>query len=354
MRALGLAVALAISACRWVRPGAPQPLRPNPPRSVERVSRCAALCTDSVDVVAMGVDGFLIVPFRDTTALVLTPPLFTNPSVWWLTFGDLLFGTRPDTSRITRRLQSMHAANEARLKNVRAVVVGHGHYDHLLDLPPLVPRMPQAVVYGSNTVRNLLAAVPLLEDARRVAVDSLAHTGTSIPVGPAVRLRALPWAHAPNFASFTIAPGVQSTARRTLPRTVHGWKQGPTLAWVVDIVGPDEQVGWRFVYHDAAASGAYQRAAARLMGTMPPSAHTTVIMTAANFDQPGDYPDVLLASLAPDHVMLGHWDDFFSSPEHPERVVRGIVARDLAAKLHMFVGPRWSAPRAGATVRYVW
>jgi hypothetical protein len=307
----------------------------------------------------MGVSGFLVVPWRDTTRLVLTPPMFTNPSVWWLTFGDLLLGTHTDTARITRRLAAMSAANASRLSQVHAVLVGHGHYDHLIDLPPLLLLMPHAVVYGSETVANLLAPVAGLGPERRVAVDSLAGTGTafagrSIAVGPSVRVHAMQWAHAPNFASLTIAPGKQTMPRRTLPRTIHGWKMGTTYAWAIDVVDASGAVAYRFVYHDAAAGGDVQRRATSVIRALPTAQHTVLMMTAANFDQPGDYPDILLASLEPQHVLLGHWDDFFRSPDKPERVVRGIVARDLVERVRPYVGDRWSAPRAGAITRFVW
>ncbi len=358
---MGLMLWLAggMSACRWIRTGSPLPLHPTPADSVLRVGTCRLSCTDSVDVVSMGVSGFLVVPWRDTTRLVLTPPMFTNPTVWWMAFGDPFFGTRPDTARIARRLGAMPSADFARLSRVHAVLVGHGHYDHLMDLPPLLPHMPRAVVYGSSTVANLLAPVAGLGPARRVAVDSLAGTGAafvgqSIDVGPAVRIHAMQWAHAPNFASLTIAPGKQTTPRRTLPRTIHGWKMGQTYAWAIDVRDDAGTVRYRFVYHDAAAGGDVQRRAAEVMHGLPVAQHTVLMMTAANYDQPGDYPDILLASLAPQHVLLGHWDDFFRTSERPERVVRGIDARRLVARLSPFVGDRWSAPRAGAITRFRW
>ena len=356
---LGMALAMLLSGCRWVTTGEPRPLAPGERGAVQRLGACRDRCTDSVDVVAMGVAGFLVVPWRDTTRLVLTPPMFTNPSVRWLTFGDLLFGTRPDTARIARRLAAMPAANAARLSRVHAVLVGHGHYDHLIDLPPMLAGMPHAVVYGSSTVANLLAPVPGLGPARRVAIDSVAghdatRVGRSIPVGPAIRIHAMRWAHAPNFASLTIAPGQQTTARRSLPRTVHGWKMGTTYAWAIDVLDAAGATRYRFVYHDAAAGGDVQRRAADIVRALPAAQHTVLMMTAANYDQPGDYPDILLASLDPQHVLLGHWDDFFTAPDKPERVVRGIDARALATRLQPFVGTRWSAPRAGTVTRFVW
>ncbi len=359
---VALLALLSLSACRWIATGSPPPLHPAPSNAVQYVDACAPACTDSLDIVAMGVAGFLVVPWQDTTRLVLAPPMFTNPTVPWLVFGDLLFGTRPDTAQISKRLAAMPAANAERLGRVQAVLVGHGHYDHLLDLPPLVPRMPRARVYGSETVRNLLAPVGTLSDSMRVAVDTLAalngaRTGQSIVVSELIALRAITWAHAPNIGSITIAPGHQGTPRRTLPRTVHGWQMGTPYAWVVDVrrtPDPASAVAVRVVYHDAAADADVQRRAAEVIAALPAAHATVVIITAANFDQANAYPDVLLAHLEPQHVLLGHWDDFFRSSDKEERVVRGTNAEALVRRITPFIGHRWSAARAGTVTRVRW
>ncbi|WP_439643536.1 MBL fold metallo-hydrolase [Gemmatimonas sp.] len=351
-------LSLVLSGCRYMRTGDPAVLRPTAPGEVHLVDVCKRQCTDSADVVAAGVDGFLIMPWADTTQLVMTAPSFTNPTIWWMTFGDWLLGTRPDTARITRRLNAMPAANASRLARVGALLVGHGHYDHLMDVPPLLPRMPDARVFGSSTVINLLAPVAAAEP-RRVSVDSIAardarHGVTAYDVGPALRVRAMAWEHAPNIGGLTVAPGDQRTPRRTLPRTVFGWKKGAVYAYAVDILQRDGTAGLRLFFHDAAAGPEVQRRAGEIVAGLP-SARTTVVMaTAANFDQRPLYPDILLAHLAPDHVILGHWDDFFRSSEKPERVVRGIDARELVRRLAPYVGTHWNAPRAGAITRIRW
>jgi glyoxylase-like metal-dependent hydrolase (beta-lactamase superfamily II) len=128
----------------------------------------------------MGVHGFLMVPWRDSTALVMTPPSYTNPTLPWMLFGNWLLGSHPNSARIERRLRDLSAANFNRLAQVRAVLVGHGHYDHLMDLPYLAPYLPNATVYGSSTVVNMLA--PARGFAGRLrSVDDIAGTDATIP-----------------------------------------------------------------------------------------------------------------------------------------------------------------------------
>lgn len=354
---------LSLSACHWIRTGDPAPLHPVAASQIKTIGDCTAdgRCRDSVDIVAMGVGGLLIVPWRDSTQLVMTPPSYTNPTLWWTAFGNWLVGSRPNTARIERRLRDNPLAGIDRLARVRAVLVGHGHYDHLMDLPYLARYLPQATVFGSSSVTNTLNAVPEFsgrdnQPSRLASIDSIAgvdgdRPGRSFAVGSAIRVRAIAWEHAPNFGSHVIARGNTTSAKSALPRGLFGWKLGRVYLYAIDIVDTDGTVGHRLIVHDAGASPVVVRRAVNVLGTMPPARSTTVVITAANYDQEPSYPDILLASLAPEHVLLGHWEDFFRSPEKAERVVRGIHPRKLIDVVQRYQGNRWTALRVGATLR---
>lgn len=353
----------SLAACHWVRTGDPAPFHPVASAQIKAVGDCAttASCRDSIDIVAMGVSGFLFIPWRDSTQVVMTPPSYTNPTLWWTVFGNWLFGSSPNDARIARRLRELPAAGIDRLSRVRAVLVGHGHYDHLMDLPPLARYLPNAVVYGSRSVVNTLNAVPLFRGvpeapSRLVSMDSLAgvtadQPGRSVSIGNAIRVRAIAWEHAPNVGRHVIARGSVEPARASLPRGLFGWKLGRVFAYAIDLLDRDGGVGSRIVVHDAGASPDVVRRAVSVIGTLPSARTTVVVLTAANFDQEPAYPDILLAHLAPQHVLLGHWEDFFRSPEKAERVVRGIHGQRLIDVVQRYQGERWTALRAGATLR---
>jgi hypothetical protein len=352
-----------LSACHWVRTGDAAPLRPVAAAQVKTVGACTSTgtCRDSLDIVAMGVSGFLFVPWRDSTQLVMTPPSYTNPTLWWTVFGNWLFGSKPNEARIARRVRDLPAIGPDRLARVRAVLVGHGHYDHLMDLPVLARALPNATVYGSRSVVNTLNAVPAFAGAsgpasRLVPMDALAgesgaRPGRSLSISDAVQMRAIAWEHAPNFGTHVIARGNVAPAKSALPRGIFGWRLGRVYAYAIDVLDRDGGVGTRIVLHDAGASPDVVRRAVAVIGTMPTARSTVLIIAAANFDQEPSYPDILLASIAPAHVLLGHWEDFFRSPEKSERVVRGIHGRRLIEIVQRYQGDRWTALRAGATLR---
>ena len=101
---------------------------------------------DAVQMTYLGVGGWIFQRGRDQ---VVAAPLFTNPS--FLRTG--LAGIRSDTAAVDRNLATYDVSGAA------AILVGHAHYDHLLDVPRVARgHAPRAVILGSGTVRNTLGA----------------------------------------------------------------------------------------------------------------------------------------------------------------------------------------------------
>jgi len=104
-----------------------------------------ALDLTSLHIKYLGAGGLFL---RRGDDVVLTAPFFSNPSLKRLIFWRIK--SRPQ--EIDRFLDPMHAA----LQPTRAILVGHAHYDHLMDLPHiLATHTPNARVYGSRTACHL-------------------------------------------------------------------------------------------------------------------------------------------------------------------------------------------------------
>ena len=346
---------LLLSSCRYLAAGDASELRPVVAPAVKHVDLCAQQpCRDSVDVIALGVTGYLFMGWRDTTHLVMTPPAFRHPSLWRVFIWDFVRGTRPDTARITRRLAAMPAASPDRLRRVGDVLVGHGHYDHILDLPPLASRMPAARIYGSRTVVNLLHGDPAL----RTRLDSVEHLaahdstrlGTWVTSGP-WRFKAFAWQHARNFPGMTWAPGDVLTPLNALPRTAAGWKMGRIHGYTLDFMGDDGAPACRFIICDAAASSRVVARTNEVWRREARARGTVAIVSAGNYDRADAYPDTLLSLVKPSHVLIGHWEEFFRSPEKSWKRVRGIDGNRLRERVEGVVGDRWTALEPGAVLR---
>ena len=137
---------------------------------------------DAVRMVYLGVGGWIIERGDDQ---ILAAPLFSNPSI--LRTG--LMGTRSDTSVVNHHMSGYDVSG------VKAILVGHAHYDHLMDVPRVAKRhAPDAKILGSTVVRHTLGTWSGVAD-RVVEIDGLAgdegRVGEWIGLGAGVRVMPL-------------------------------------------------------------------------------------------------------------------------------------------------------------------
>ena len=115
-----------------------------------KIAQCPAVTTsasDVVDVRYLGVGGFLL---RHGSDVILTAPLYSNPGLVEFAADHQI---RPDPMTIDRLFP-------AEGKAAQAILVGHSHYDHLMDVPYVALDLAQSAdVYGSQTTVNLLESI---------------------------------------------------------------------------------------------------------------------------------------------------------------------------------------------------
>ena len=252
----------------------------------------------------LGVAGFLL---RWQGEALLFAPSFTNPQ----TLGAPPLRVQSDPAKIDAL---MPKADE-----VSMVLVGHAHYDHLLDVPYVMQKYtPKAKVYGSKTMGHILAAALPRErivDAQSVMADG--RTPGQWFYSPNRRLRAMPIKseHAPHLLGIKFLGGEYDRDLTELPSTTWGWKEGQTLAWLVDLLDEQGRPLYRIHYQDAASTPP--------LGLPPVLSDSksvdAAILCVGAWDQVPAYPSVLLKRLKPRVTILSHWEDFFGgdlrSPE---------------------------------------
>ena len=102
-------------------------------------------CETPLHLTYLGSGGLLMRRGGDEIA---TGPFFSN-------FGFLETGL----SRIAADEEAIRRHMPER-PDVRAILVGHAHYDHLIDVPTVVTyKTPKAIVYASESARNMLASL---------------------------------------------------------------------------------------------------------------------------------------------------------------------------------------------------
>ncbi|HYN81084.1 MAG TPA: hypothetical protein VES88_06245 [Gemmatimonadaceae bacterium] len=271
---------------------------------------------NQVDVTYLGTSGILV---RYRGAALLAAPFFSKPPLKRVVLSLMAAGSSrltPDTALIERFLPV--AADSA-----SAILVGHGHYDHLLDVPYIANhRAKSARIYGGPSIRHMLmgdASLRAGSGSRLIAIPT-ERAGTRDRAGTWIytrdrRFRFMPLVatHAPTVkrlgTSYRFAPGRLSRDLRSLPATASDWKLGEPYAYLIDVLAPrDTTPRFRIYYQDAPSEpphGFPDRA------TLEARRVDLAVICAATSTYLRNTPDSLLKVLAPRNVMVTHWESLF-------------------------------------------
>jgi L-ascorbate metabolism protein UlaG (beta-lactamase superfamily) len=241
------------------------------------------------------------------------------------------------------------------VEDVEAILVGHAHYDHLMDIPYIAQkRAPKAQVFGSQTMKNILSAA--LPEGRLVALNSEAATFEKpgewrYTAGKRIRFMAIRSEHAPHFFGIKLYSGEVFEKLDRLPKRAWGWKEGQTLAYLIDFMGEGGSIDFRIHYQDAASNPP--------LGFPPPfepkdqKRVDVAIVCVPGFDQVKNYPEGIIQHIKPRFVILGHWEDFFRPrTEDPEdlQVVPLTDPSVFIARMKKVLpsDANWAMPRPGS------
>ena len=283
----------------------------------------AALPPAPVEIVSLGVGG---VSIRRGDDLILTAPMLTNPGFTAVTLGDI--ASDPDLVDALLLPGSVQGA--------AAILVGHAHYDHLLDVPRVQQLTGDATVYGNVSMRHLIGGPPAPGLDRLLAVNdpetpwvdrSMADLpdpctglpagmrGDWIPVGDRVRLRALASSHPAQFLGIVhFGEGCVLEPLPAPPTGAADWLEGATLAWLVDFLDADGSPAFRVYYQDAPTSSPLGLLHPDLLAQHPVD---VAILNVGSYDFVRAHPAEAIANLAPRYVLGVHWEDFFQTQDQP-------------------------------------
>jgi hypothetical protein len=326
---------------------------------------CAgAECGDSSRVIAvkyLGVSGILI---EHQGHVILTAPFFSNPSLGMVMprVTRLLRSTpriSPDTSMIERLLP--RSADRA-----TAIIVGHGHYDHLMDVPYIADRRATASrIFGGPSVRHMLMGDSTLRSngGRRLVSISMAEAGSVRRRGvwyytndSAYRFMALLAGHAPTYRalknSYLFTPGQVDTDLDSLPHTAAEWKLGEPYAYLIDVLSNDGKATvFRIYFQDAPSEPPFGFPPAEVLAER---AVDLAILCGATSSNVPNTPDSLLKVLKPSQVIVGHWEDFFRPQTLAIHPSPGTEIDELRESLRKSLPPTaaWVMPLPQTTFRF--
>jgi hypothetical protein len=273
---------------------------------------------------------------------IMTAPFYSNPGLLQVAFG---FPIAANVRRIEQYLPPV--------SDVEAILIGHAHYDHLMDAAYIAERrVPKARLFGNETMIHILAARRWLRD-RVEAVDGDAGDWTRPGVWHyiakgSIRFMALRSEHAPHFLGVKLFGGDVEAVQTRLPRTAYGWKEGQTLAFIIDFLSEEGSVDVRIHYQDAASNPP--------AGFIPASELATpvdvAILCVASFNEVKWYPEGIVDRLKPRSVVLGHWESFFRSPAYRPKPVPLTNTVEFAQRLTAALpaSTKWHAAMPNAVI----
>jgi hypothetical protein len=300
-----------------------------PPDGLETRDRPAG--TNGVTVRFLGVGGFLVKKGPD---VVMTAPLYTSPDV-----ATLLAGSLEGDADGPQEFSVKHGIG-AEAAAIKAILVGHAHYDHLMDVPFFLDRAPQATVYGSTSTRNVLMGYGPTYARRADALNEPGHDRVDSRNcrGPVPGPDCGTWPGTPG--SWVDVPGAEGRLRvrafcsahpNQVLNAIHFWRgcvtqpltarptdpdvmrEGEVLAFLVDFLDQG-RVTFRIYYQDAPVQ--------EPVGWVPPDVIAdrdvdVALLNGGNFDAV-DHAERIVANLRARHAVIHHWENFFD-PAHEDR-----------------------------------
>lgn len=351
------ALLAAAAACT----GPPSALNLVPASNTRVLTECDAdptRCTNDVTFTFLGVGGFLIRAGNDA---LMTGPSFTRPGLLRVV-TPFVTRVHSNPDEVERQLHRLFGDSlDAELSRVRAVLVGHSHYDHAMDVPTVMrTHTPTARIVGGLTTKRILVGDSWV-GAHRSQIDSipLGETGTAWRVGRWVsipgnrfRVMALKSSHAANALGLTIANDEQDDDRDDLPRNAWGWLLGDPYAYLIDVLDGAGATVFRILYQDTAPNPGDA-----ILPPFPPADQhplDVVIICAGNFANVEGHPLVVAGANRPRFMIVGHWEDFFHSMDDPPTPIPFMDTRELRARLDTVIAGHWVTPEPGGRIRVLY
>lgn len=252
-----------------------------------------------VKIKYLGAGGVIIKRGEDS---VMSSPFFSNFSI-----PELAFPIKCRKKIVDKYYK------ELKDDTVSGIIVGHSHYDHLIDLPYIHEKYHKdCKIYGSTTTKNLLLSERKYKIDESLIVDVSTKMAEKDKIGEwiwikenKIRIMAIKSSHSPHFAGLKFYSGMLEKPMNKEPSLASDWVEGQTIAYIIDFM-EDEKPVYRIYYQDAASSFPF--------GIFPKIDNKnidTAILCVGGYSEAENYPQYILNEIKPESVMMIHWEDFF-------------------------------------------
>lgn len=268
--------------------------------------------------------------------------LLTDPFWSHLSFEQVAHHeTLPDPMQVDPYLDQ--------LGDVQAVVVGHAHYDHMLDLPYVADSLgADATIFGSATLGHQLAPNHLPRPV--IPVNGVAATPDTsgawqTAADGALRILPIRSGHPDQLPGIHLFRKRLTEDRSTPPNRAGHYQEGETFAYLVDFLD-DGAIKWR-VYVQTSSRGAPDGFFPAAIRDEHPVDVALLAMDCARQEANSRAPSII-DFLDPATVIFGHWEDFFRRKDAVPYEAAKVNLRSLRRRLpttqdRTYLFPGWDS-----------